>query len=338
MNRLIRKNKPTIAVIGSGTWATALASLLLNNKQDLFWYMRDYRSIDHIKEFHHPRTYLTSVYFDPDTFRMSDDINLVVSSSDILIFAIPSIYFLDEVQKITCGYSGKFIFSAIKGFVSKNNLTIAEYFHRFHHIPFHRIGIISGPCHAEEVSMERLSYMTITSKNFDTASNLCNLFKNKEYLITIAGTDIYGVEYSAALKNVYAIAAGICHGLGYGDNFMAVLLTSAFNEMIKFLNVTHPDKDRITSRSAYLGDLIVTCYSQFSRNRTFGGMLGKGYSIATAQLEMKQIAEGYYASKSIHIINKKYKVRMPIAESVYTILFHGRSPEEIIKKLTRVLL
>jgi len=216
------------------------------------------------------------------------------------------------------------------------NLTIAEYFHKEYDVPFDRIGIISGPCHAEEVSMERLSYLTLTSKHIEVARALCEVFACR-YIKTTPSTDIYGVEYAAALKNIYAIAAGICHGLGYGDNFMAVLMTNAFHELALFLNATHPDEKRVVKSAAYLGDLLVTGYSQFSRNRTFGNMIGKGYSVKSAQVEMSMVAEGYYASKCIHEINKEYRIDMPIADAVYRILYEERYPPFVIKQLTEEL-
>ena len=180
--------------------------------------------------------------------------------------------------------------------------------------------------------MERLSYLTLTSKYYEVASALCDIFAC-DYIKATPGTDIYGVEYSAALKNVYAVAAGICHGLGYGDNFMAVLMTNAYHEIVKFLNATHPDKDRNLSSSAYLGDLLVTAYSKFSRNRTFGGMIGKGYSVISAQIEMNMVAEGYYASRCIHEINKNFMIDMPIADAVYMILYMQKYPAYVMKQL-----
>lgn len=321
------------AMIGSGSWATSLVTLLLNNQPEIFWYIRDRRNIDHISRYSHPRSYLQSVTLNPSRLHMSDDINEIVSQADVLLFCIPSAFFISEVSKINVPLDGKFVISAIKGFVCSDNITIAEYFNRVHNLPYDRIGVVSGPSHAEEVAMGRLSYLTLTSKHYEIAEALCKVFEC-EYIRTQPGTDIYGVEYSAALKNVYAIAAGICHGLGYGDNFMAVLITNAYNEIIRFLNKTHPDPSRVTSTSAYLGDLLVTSYSQFSRNRTFGSMLGKGYSVKSAQIEMDMVAEGYYAAKCIYEINKKYGVQMPIAEAVYEILYKEEvSAFSVINKL-----
>ncbi len=324
------------AMIGSGSWATALVKLLLNNQDSISWYLRSESNIKKIKEGHHNPSYLQSVYLDPNRLRMSTDINEVVDNSDVLIFCTPSAYFMNTICKLNIPLDGKFIISAVKGFVSEKNLTIAEYFNQYYNIPYDRIGIVSGPCHAEEVSMERLSYLTLSSKHAEIAQAICKVFECA-YIKTTPGTDIYGVEYSAALKNIYAIAAGICHGLGYGDNFMAVLMTNSFHELAEFLNATHTDKDRIVTSSAYLGDLLVTGYSQFSRNRTFGNMIGKGYSVKSAMIEMNMVAEGYFASKCINEINKNYKINMPIAQAVYEILYEHKYPAFVIKQLTDLL-
>ena len=320
-------------MIGSGSWATALIKLLLNHQESLYWYLRDEKKIEKIKKTAHNQYYLQSVYLDPSRLNMTTDINEVVANSDVIVFCTPSAYFMNTMANLKVSLDNKFIISAIKGFVDEKNLTVAEYFNQFHKIPFDRIGVISGPCHAEEVSMERLSYLTLTSKHAEVARALCDVFAC-DYIKTTPGTDIYGVEYSAALKNIYAIAAGICHGLGYGDNFMAVLMTNAYHEIAEFLNATHPDKDRVLTTSAYLGDLLVTGYSQFSRNRTFGNMLGKGYSVISAQAEMNMVAEGYYASRCINEINKEFRIDMPIAEAVYMILYERKYPAYVIKQLT----
>ncbi len=326
------KDDPVFGIIGGGSWATALVKLLTDNGRQLNWYMRDTGAIEHIERYHHHSKYLPAVELDADCFTITNDINYVVQESDILIFAIPSAYFLKEVGRITASYGGKLIISAVKGFVGDRYLTVAEYFHDDHAVPFDRIGVISGPCHAEEVGMQRLSYITLSSKYIEVAEYLCGFFRNY-YVNTIACTDIYGVEYAAALKNVYAIAAGVCYGCGYGDNFMAVLIASCFREMKEFINVTNPDTRRNTSMSAYLGDLLVTCNSPFSRNRNFGRMLGKGYSVQTAILEMSQVAEGYYATKAIHEINRRFRISMPVADTVYSILYERENAVEAMREL-----
>ena len=332
MKDFFEKDNLKVGVVGSGSWATALVKVLSENCTKINWFVRTQETIDHVIKHNHNDMFLQSAYLHPDKLDMSADINEVVAASDILVFVVPSAFFLGEMANLKVSLEGKFVISAIKGFVSEENLTIAEYFHRQHGIPYDRIGVIGGPTHAEEVSLERLSYLTLASKQIAVSRALCKIFHN-DYIKTIASADIYGVEYSAALKNVYAICAGICHSLGYGDNFIAVLITSAFNELIEFLNSSHPDRDRFTTKSVYLGDLLVTSYSQFSRNRTFGGMIGKGYSVISAQMEMNMVAEGYYAAKSIYEINKRYKVHMPIAEAVYKILYENKYPAYIIASL-----
>ena len=324
------------AIIGNGTWATALAKLLLNNQERISWYVRDEECIDQIMASGRNPFYLSSVKFDAERLFVSSDINEVIDSADVLLFCIPSAYFPASAAKIDRSLKDKFIISAIKGMIPEDNLTIAEFFNIRFNVPFDRIGIVSGPSHAEEVAMERLSYLTLSSKHIEVARSLCDVF-SYSYVKAVPGTDIYGVEYAAVLKNIYAVAAGICHALSYGDNFMAVLITNSFHEMRDFLHATHPDANRQTSTSAYLGDLLVTCYSQFSRNRTFGSMIGKGYSVQSVQMEMNMVAEGYYGTKCIYEINKKYGVHMPIADAVYKILYEQKYPAYVIKQLTESL-
>lgn len=324
------------AMIGSGSWATALSKILLSNQDRISWYVRSDEIIDQMVKSQHNPHYLPSFKFDPNRIFFSSDINEIIDSADVLVFCVPSAYFLPEVKNVNRSLANKFIVSAIKGIIPGDNITVAEYFNRNYSIPYSRIGVVSGPCHAEEVAMERLSYLTLSSKYIEVARSLCEVFACN-FIKTTPGTDIYGVEYAAVLKNIYAVAAGICHSLSYGDNFMSVLITNAFNEMKAFLHASHPDITRSTATSAYLGDLLVTCYSQFSRNRTFGSMIGKGYSVQSAQMEMNMVAEGYYGTRCMYEINKKYNVHMPIAEAMFKILYEHKYPAYIIKQLTENL-
>lgn len=335
MQNLLHKPNLKYSMIGSGSWATALVKLLLNHQEKIAWFIRDQKNIDRVMKNHRNKVYLSSVMLEPERLKMSTDLDEIVSWGDVLIFCIPSAYFIEVMGRLNVSLENKFIVSAIKGFVGENQ-TVAEYFHTVHNVPYERIGVVSGPCHAEEVGMERLSYLTFTSKFEENARFLCDAFECP-YIKTIPGTDIYGVEFAAALKNIYAIAAGIAHGLGYGDNFTAVLMSSSFREMKRFLEVTHPDKSRDIDTSPYLGDLLVTAYSQFSRNRTFGSMIGKGYPVQSAQIEMNMVAEGYYACRCIHDINAKYGVDMPIAEAVYEILYENKYPDYVFRRLTEKL-
>lgn len=324
-------------VIGNGSWATALVKLLLNKLDNIGWYIRSDETIQFIKQHGHNPRYLTATSFNVDKLNMSTDISKVVHEANVIILATPSAFLQDTLKKLdTTDLSDKFIVSAIKGIIPNSNETISEYFHHQYQVPYSQIGIISGPCHAEEVAMERLSYLTFSCKRKQLSEVISRYFES-DYLRVIASTDIYGVEYAAVLKNIYAIAAGICHGLGYGDNFMAVLVSNAFEEIKRFLNNTYPSSSRITTKSAYLGDLLVTCYSQFSRNRTFGGMIGKGYSVSAIQVEMNMVAEGYFAAKCMHEINKAHNIDMPIAETVYNILYEQYPVKESIEALTEKL-
>lgn len=324
-----------VGIIGSGSWATAIAKMLLNNVTSINWHFRDQDHIDAFQLKNHNPNYLSSVEFDTDRIHFSDDINEIVNASDVLIFAIPSAFLKSALSTLNAPLKDKFIVSAIKGLVPDENMIIGQYFHKVYDVPTESIGVISGPCHAEEVALERLSYLTIASQNIKNARTFAS-FLDCSYIQTSVSDDIYGTEYAAVLKNIMAIASGICHGLGYGDNFQAVLISNGIQEMKRFVDTVHPITRDIKS-SAYLGDLLVTCYSQFSRNRTFGTMIGKGYSVKSAQLEMLMIAEGYYAVRSIKEINDKYKVNMPITEAVYNIIYERISPAIEIRLLTEHL-
>jgi len=322
-----------IAVIGGGSWATAIIKMLCNNSKEVHWWVRNQTVVDHIKKYKHNPNYLTSVEFDTTKLFLSADLKEVVSKADILIMAVPSAFLKDALKELTVeDFKNKKVFSAIKGIVPEHNLIVGEFFNTQYNIPLENIGVITGPCHAEEVAMEKLSYLTIASQDTDNANFVASQL-NCRYIKTTVSDDIFGTEYSAVLKNVFAIASGICHGIGYGDNFQAVLISNAIQEIKAFVDVVHP-VDRDIKSSAYLGDLLVTAYSQFSRNRMFGNMIGKGYSVRYAQLEMNMVAEGYYGVKCIHEINKKFKVNMPITDAVYNIVYEKISPAIEMKLLT----
>lgn len=324
-----------IGIIGSGSWATAIAKMVLINETHIYWHFRNPDSIKQFEKLKHNPNYLQSVIFDTERITFTTDINEVVRNSDALIFANPSAFLKGMVSALTEPLTDKFIVSAIKGLVPDENLVVGSYFHKFYDVPLNQIAVISGPCHAEEVALERLSYLTIACQDVKRARDFSSKVQCS-FIKTTITDDIYGTEYAAVLKNVMAVASGICHGLGYGDNFQAVLISNGIQEIKRFVDTVHPIMRDIKS-SAYLGDLLVTCYSQFSRNRTFGTMIGKGYSVKNAQLEMLMIAEGYYAVKSIKEINDKYKVNMPITDAVYNIIYEKISPAIEIKLLTDLL-
>jgi glycerol-3-phosphate dehydrogenase (NAD(P)+) len=322
-----------IAVIGGGSWATAIVKMLCNNAEHVYWWIRHQDSVDHIKKFKRNPSYLTTVEFDTGKLSLNTNLKEIIREADVIVMAVPSAFLKDALIGLTpADFKNKEVFSAIKGIVPQHNLIIGEFFNTEYAIPIENIGVITGPCHAEEVAMEKLSYLTIACQNTENAKIVASLLDCR-YIKTTVSDDIFGTEYSAVLKNVFAIASGICHGLGYGDNFQAVLISNAIQEIKRFVDAVHPI-DRDIKSSAYLGDLLVTCYSQFSRNRTFGGMIGKGYSVKSAQLEMNMIAEGYYGTKCVHEINKQYKVEMPITTAVYNILYERISPVIEMKLLT----
>jgi glycerol-3-phosphate dehydrogenase (NAD(P)+) len=323
------------AVIGGGSWATAIAKMLCVNLDKIAWYMRNEDAIEHVKIHHHNPNYLSSVEFDIKKLILTSDINEAVAYADYIIFAIPSAFLNGELEKLTESLDGKVIFSAIKGIVPETSLIVGEHFNKIYNIPFENIGVITGPCHAEEVALERLSYLTIACGDAKKAKIVAkNLSGN--YIKTKISDDIIGTEYAAMLKNIYAIAAGIAHGLGYGDNFQSVLMSNGIREMKKFIKKVHKMKRNIND-SAYLGDLLVTGYSIFSRNRMFGNMIGKGYTVKSAMMEMSMVAEGYYAAKSAYILNLDYGAQTPIIDAVYSILYEGKSAKAVFKKLTEKL-
>ncbi len=324
---------PKIAVIGGGSWPTAIVKMLCNNMDAVNWWLRSQETIDYIRKYHHNPNYISSVEFDISKLHLNASLEEIIRDSDILILAIPSAFLHQSMKGLKKdALQDKIIFSAIKGIVPEYNLIVGEYVNQEFGVPFSNIGVITGPCHAEEVALEKLSYLTIASQNSEKALFVASKLACR-YIKTTVSDDIYGTEFSAVLKNVFAIASGIYHGLGYGDNFQAVLISNALQEIKRFVDKVHPI-DRDIKDSAYLGDLLVTAYSQFSRNRTFGAMIGKGYSVKNAQLEMSMIAEGYYGAKCIFEINKKYAVSMPITEAVYRVLYEKKSPAIEMRLLT----
>ncbi|MDT0641983.1 NAD(P)H-dependent glycerol-3-phosphate dehydrogenase [Zunongwangia sp. F363] len=322
---------PKFAVIGGGSWATAIVKMLTENVESVNWYMRSIYAIEHIKKQEHNPNYLSSVEFETQKLKLSNDINETIQEADYLIFAIPSAFLKRELDNLQVPLEDKIIFSAIKGIVPESSLIVGEHFEEYYNIPYENIGVITGPCHAEEVALERLSYLTIACADEKKAEVLAKHL-GSDYITCKITDDVTGTEYAAVLKNIYAIAAGIAHGLGYGDNFQSVLMSNAIREMKKFIKKVHKMKRNIND-SAYLGDLLVTGYSVFSRNRMFGNMIGKGYTVKSAQMEMSMIAEGYYATESAYKINKVKRAKTPIINAVYAILYEGKNPKKVFKKL-----
>lgn len=326
---------PKIAVIGGGSWATAIVKMLSENLSEIAWYMRNESALEEIRVNHHNPNYLSSVEFDVDQLRLTNDINKAISYADYVIFAIPSAFLCKEMSGLHASLEGKVIISAIKGIIPETSLIVGEHFHQTYNVPYESIAVITGPCHAEEVALERLSYLTIACQTEEYAKTIANCVSS-HYIKAKTTDDIIGTEYAAVLKNIYAVACGIAHGLGYGDNFQALLMSNAIREMKKFIKKVHRMKRNINN-SAYLGDLLVTGYSLFSRNRMFGNMIGKGYTVKSAQMEMNMIAEGYYASKSAYELNKQYGAKTPIINAVYDILYSGKDPKKVFRKLTEKL-
>ena len=321
-----------IAIMGGGSWATAVAKIVLEKVDHISWYMRRPEVIEDFKRLEHNPSYLTSVHFDVNRISFSSDINEVVRNCDTLIFVTPSPYLKNHLKKLKEKLHNKFVITAIKGIVPDENLICSEYFRQVFNVPDDNLAVLGGPSHAEEVALERLTYLTIGCTDEEKAANFADLIASS-YVKTKTNSDVIGIEYASVLKNVYAIASGICNGLKYGDNFQSVLVSNAVQEMSRFLNAVYPIERNVYD-SVYLGDLLVTSYSNFSRNRVFGTMIGRGYSVKSAQIEMEMIAEGFYGTKCMKEINRHFHVNMPILDAVYNILYEKISPSIEIKLLT----
>ena len=322
-----------VAVLGSGSWATALAKIVMHNVAEINWYIRKQETIDEFREIRRNPNHLEWAYFDISRINFSNDINQVLSEAELVILAVPSPYVKDVLAEITVDMSQKKVISAVKGMIPGDNILVTDYLHEHFHIHENNLGMITGPCHAEEIALERLSYLTLGCKDTANATEWQKLF-DTPYVRTTPSNDMKGLEYASVMKNIYAIAAGMCTSLRYGDNFQAVLLTNAMHEIVRFTKAVS-DVPRDITDSGYLGDVLVTAYSNFSRNRQFGQMIGMGYSVKAAQTEMEMVAEGYYGTKAIHLANKTLGVDIPIVEAMYQILYKRKSPKTTIKELTQ---
>ena len=324
---------PQIAVIGGGSWATALVKILSEKAGNIQWWVRNPRTAEYITQFKHNPSYLSGVEIDTVKVTITSKIREALVNAQMVILAVPAAFLKSSLEEVTPDFlQKKQIFSAIKGIVPETNQIVGAFIHDDYNISYDDIGVLAGPCHAEEVALEKLSYLTIACQHTGHAAQMAYLLNNR-FIRTTVSDDIFGTEYAAVLKNVMAVASGICHSLGYGDNFQAVLIANASREIKRFIDRVHPI-NRDINDSAYLGDLLVTAYSQFSRNRTFGGMIGKGYSVKSAQLEMNMIAEGYYAANCIETINKNFGVDMPISSAVYRVLYEHADPAQEMLKLS----
>jgi len=347
-------------IIGGGSWATALAKILTDNKNSIYWWMRSETSIKYILSRGHNPQYLSTVYFNTGLLHLTSDVSTLIKNSDCIIIAVPSAYADVALQELDKNiFQGKKIISAIKGILPEQNLLLNDYLAQHFDVELKNYFAILGPCHAEEIASEKLSYLTFSGIDQETTHDISTFFKTA-YLNTVLNHDIYGVQFAATLKNIYALGAGIAHGLDYGDNFLSVLIANSADEMAGFLRkagiknvevgtiehnpITRNDPASGIRRettnyaaSVYLGDLLVTCYSLYSRNRTFGNMIGKGYSVKAAQLEMNMVAEGYNASRCMYFINQKIHAEIPIAETIYQILWQNMLPSEGFAKIEETL-
>lgn len=339
----MNNNKPgNIGIVGNGSWGTALAKILTDNNNTIHWWIRNTEAMNHLKNRHHNPQYLTSVRFLPEHLKPTDNLKELLEQCDTIIIAVPSAYAQSVIESVDAKlWEGKIIISAIKGILPDCNLLLNDYLAGKPGFNLQNYVAITGPCHAEEVAEERLSYLTFSGLNDELTGKIGKTF-NSPYIYTTHNHDIWGAQFAAVLKNIYAIGAGIAHGLGYGDNFLSVYITNCYREMYRFLDAhfeqVHPSNERPDFHtSAYLGDLLVTCYSLHSRNRMFGTMLGKGYSVKSAQFEMNMVAEGYYAARGMNTIAANYNIDIPIANHIYEILWQNTNTTDTFLKLQKIL-
>jgi glycerol-3-phosphate dehydrogenase (NAD(P)+) len=330
-------NSTKIAVIGGGSWATALIKILCEQSNvQIRWWLRNQDDINHIRKFHHNPSYLSDVHLSPKKIKVFEKTTDAVKGADYVILAVPAAFVQESLLGLSeKHFKGKRVVSAIKGMIPDQNILVTDWIAEKYKVPLSDTCVIAGPCHAEEVALEKQSYLTIASTENSTAEEFAKLMTCR-FVTANPLEDLYGVEYAAVMKNIVALACGITHGLGYGDNFQAVLVSNAMQEIGRFVTALDP-REREISSSAYLGDLLVTSYSQFSRNRLFGNMIGRGYKVKVAQLEMKMIAEGYYATKSIMEMNKSFHVNIPITTAVYRILYEEHNPATVMEELKKNL-
>lgn len=332
-----------IGIIGSGSWATAIAKIAVDNGNHIAWWVRQQANIDYFKKRHHNPHYLRNAYFDVSAIHFSSEILEVIAASNVIIVAVPSIHIVSCLEKVEAKHlEGKKIVSAIKGVLPIHNILLHQYLEKVYHFPLENYFTLLGPSHAEEVAAEQLSYLTFSGLDQTFTEKIASCFES-EYINTVVNADVVGVQYAGVVKNIYALGAGIAHGLEYGDNFLSVYIANCANEMQLLLSaIMHKEGNACKgvnyNASVYLGDLLVTCYSLHSRNRTFGNMIGKGYSVRAAELELNMVAEGYNASKCIMTINKDLKMQIPIISAVYAILWEGASPVDTFKEMEKTLL
>lgn len=330
-------------IIGSGSWATAIAKILTDNGNNIAWWVRNETTISYIEKRRHNPHYLSSAYFNTQQLSLNASLTEVVKNADILVIAVPSAYIEDTFALLGKeDLIGKKIISAVKGLVPAGNLLLNDYLAQKFNFFIENYFTLLGPCHAEEVASEKLSYLTFSGIDEAAAKTVASFFQT-EYINTLVNSDVVGVQYAAVLKNIYAMGAGIAHGLEYGDNFLSVYIANSANEMVHFIKVLNDGKNELPDNvnyaaSVYLGDLLVTCYSLYSRNRTFGNMIGKGYSVKTAQLEMNMVAEGYHASKCMFDFNQTLQAKMPIASAIYEIVWNQISAKEGFEKIEAILM
>lgn len=332
----MNKEGKTLCVVGAGSWATALCKIFSGSGMQVLWWFHRAEDAQSFSETGRNPRYLTDVDFSGRPVKAANNLARAIQNSDYVLIAVPSAFVAAVLHNLPKdAFSEKKIITSVKGILPEQLQLLTTFLAVHFSVVPENLAVIAGPCHAEEVALEKQSYLTVASASELLTAELRKFMQGPGISVK-ASSDMEGVEWAAVLKNVYAIASGVCHGMGYGDNFQAVLVSNAMQEMQLFLD-SHLPSGRNTLESAYLGDLLVTAYSTFSRNRTFGNMIGRGYQVKAAELELGMVAEGYHAVRALHRMREQLRIRLPIAEAMYAILYEQAPVKKEIASLRKIL-
>lgn len=325
------------AVIGHGSMATAMMKVLSMNETSVDWYIHNPEVLESLTTEGHNCRYLPDVEFDTSRIHFSDDLNEVIRRSDIIFLITPAIYLKNYLSDLEVSLKDKFIISAIKGIVPEDNLLVTNYLKKQYGLCDEQLAFMSGPTHAEEVSHNRLTHLTISCTNLDNARRIGEKIKTN-FLKLSYSQEVEYLEFISVLKNIYAVVVGMAFGLGYGDNFIAVLVANCAKEMHQVLDVSFTASNVDKIPSSFMGDLLVSCYSIHGRNRRLGVLIGRGNSVKSSLNEMTMVAEGYFASDYFQYLTPEQRQQMPIAELAYQVMHKGLLARKAMKKIEGILL
>ena len=324
------------AVVGHGSWATAIVKVLTINDSEVYWYVRNPEVLESLRSEGHNCRYLSDVELDMNRIHLSDDLNEAVSNTDILFLVMPAAFLKCYLSDLRVSLKDKMVVSAIKGIIPDENQFVTDYLKQQYGLSDSHLCFICGPTHAEEVGHGQLTYLTLACRNIVNARAVGEKLKTTSIKVSWQ-RDIDYLVRSSVFKNIYAVMVGIAVGMGYGDNFVSVLVANCIKEMYFLLDPQSVNDLTKFNPSNFFGDLLASCYSSHSRNRQFGMLIGRGNTVKTALNEMTMVAEGYYASKMISTLPEAQRQKMPIADMVSQILHQGVPARKAMKRLEELL-